>query len=239
MVKAYAYEKQLKEKSSEFISALCKKNIIADIMEDSLREYSIKLDVKDFGTVNLYYKPTMDSYSVSLHEIRNKEKSEFIQKIWNGLNGIADEEIYKNKGYEIDVDGSYQKGLTSYGIAIRKNGKLINELSGLLDKSEVQGSHQIAGEIKAVTESIKWCRENGVNEVTIYYDYKGLEKWANGLWKTKKPVSKNYADFMRGDNIKIHWVKIQSHTGKKWNEYADRLASIVILKSIKKTTVNF
>jgi ribonuclease H-related protein len=233
MAKSYLYEKQLKEKSSGFISILCKNNILADIAEDSLREYSIKLEVKDFGTVNLYYKPTQDTYSISLHEIRNKEKSEIIRKIWNGLNGVADEEVYKNTGYEIDVDGSYQKGVTSYGVAVRKNGKLIAELSGILDTAEVHGSHQVAGEIKAVKKSVNWCRENGVNEVTIYYDYKGLEKWAKGHWKTKKPVSKDYADFMKADNIIIHWVKIQSHTGKKWNEYADRLASSAIMKFLK------
>jgi ribonuclease HI len=229
----YKYEKQLKEKSSEFISGLCEKNLFADVVEDSLREYSVKILIRKFGIVNLYYKPTQDTYSISIHEIKNKDKSSVIQKIWNELNSIEDEAIYKNKGWEIDVDGSYRKGMTSYGAVIRKDGIVKDELSGILDISEVQGSHQIAGEIKAVTESIKWCRENNVKEVTVYYDYKGLEKWAMGHWKTKKQVSKEYADFMREDSIKIHWIKIQSHTGKKWNEYADNLAAGAIIRFLK------
>jgi len=233
-IKKYPYERQLKEKSSEFINRLCDKNILADIMPESLRDYSVKLRVQDFGIVNLYYKPTQDKYSIALHEIKEEKKSAGLQKYWNELNGISGDDVYKNKGYEIDVDGSYQKGITSYGVVIRKNGKLLKELSGILDKSEVHGSHQVAGEIKAVTQAVNWCRENEINQVTIFYDYKGLEKWARGQWKTKKTVSKNYADFMREDDIKIHWVKIQSHTGKKWNEHADALAANAIKKNTGK-----
>jgi len=229
MKKKYPYERQLKEKSSEFINILCKKNICADIIPDSLRDYSVKIKINDFGAVNLYYKPTQDTYSVLFQEIKDEEKSVLLQKFWNELHEITDCEIYKNKGYEIDVDGSFQNGIASYGVVIRKNGKIIEELSGILDESEVQGSYQIAGEIKAVTESINWCRENKINEVIIYYDYKGLEKWAKGLWKTKKSVSKNYFDFMKEEKIKINWVKIKSHTGKKWNEYADKLAARAIV----------
>jgi ribonuclease HI len=225
--KKHPYEKQLKEKSCKFISLLCNKNILADIIPESIREYSIKIKAKDFGIVNLYYKPTQDSYLITLQEVKNNPQ--VLQKLWNELNGIKEENIYMDKGYEIDVDGSYRKGITSYGVVIRKDGKVIKELSGMLDPSEVRGSHQVAGEIKAVTEAVTWCKRNRVNEVIVYYDYKGLEKWARGQWKTKKAVSKDYADFMKIENIKIHWVKIESHTGKKWNEYADRLA----LKAIK------
>jgi ribonuclease H-related protein len=224
--KNYKYEKQLKEKSEEFVSKLSGENICADVVSDSLREYSIKIKVNDFGVANLYYKPTQNIFTITLQEIKND--AAVIQKYWNELNNIKEEEIYKNIGYEIDVDGSYRNGVTSYGVVIRKDGKTINEISGTLNHSEVKGSYQIAGEIKAVTEAINWCRKNKINDITIYYDYKGLEKWARGLWKTKKEISKDYANFMKADNMNIHWVKIESHTGKKWNEYADKLATKAI-----------
>lgn len=233
MGKLYTYENQLKEKSEEFISKLCEENIFADILEDSLREYSIKISANDYGIINLYYKPTQDSYSISLHEIKKKEKCVLINKLWDETDGMKKKETYKNIGYEIDVDGSYQNGITSYGAVIRKDGEIIKELSGILSIFEVQGSHQVAGEIKAVTESVNWCRKNELKEVTIYYDYKGLEKWASGHWKTKKQISKDYADFMSENGIKIYWVKIKSHTGKKWNEYADKLASDAITDYLK------
>jgi ribonuclease HI len=230
----YPYEKQIIGKSSEFISKLSDKNILADIIPDSLREYSTKIKVNDYGIINLYYKPTQDTYTVTFREINDKEKSLVLQNYWNELNGISNEEIYKNKGFEIDVDGSYKNRITSYGAVIRKDGEIIKELSGIIDESVVYNSHQVAGEIKAVTESIEWCRKNKINDVTIYYDYKGLEKWAKGQWKTKKSVSKDYADFMKNDNIKIHWVKIKSHTGKKWNEYVDMLAAKAIEEYLRK-----
>lgn len=213
---------------------LSEKNILADIIPDSLREYSIKIKVNDFGIVNLYFKPTQGKFSITLQEVKNDGDVLIIQNYWNKLNGIKEEETYKNKGYEIDVDGSYRNWITSYGIVIRKEGNVIKEISGIVDSAQVKGSHQIAGEIKAVTEAIKWCRKNKIHEVTIYYDYKGLEKWAKGLWKTKKVISKEYADFMKVDNVEIKWVKIKSHSGKKWNEYADRLA----IKAIKEKNKN-
>lgn len=231
--KKFPYEKQLKNKSSEYINGLSDNNILADIVPDSIREYSVKIGVNDFGVVNLYYKPTQDKFKITLQEIGIKNKAEILLKHWNELNGIEEEEIYKNKGYEIDTDGSFREGITSYGVVIRKDGNIIKEISGILDSDEVRGSHQVAGEIRAVTEAIGWCRENDIREVTIYYDYKGLEKWAMGLWKTKKSVSREYADFMRIDKIKIKWVKVESHTGKKWNEYADKLAEKAIRKRNK------
>ncbi|MBI5402105.1 MAG: reverse transcriptase-like protein [Ignavibacteriae bacterium] len=223
--KEYKYEYKLKEKSSEFISHLSGKNILADIISGSVREYSVKLKAIDIGVINLYYSPNQDAYKITLQEIPDEGDKLIIQNCWNELHGIKEEIIYKDKGIEIDVDGSYRKGVTSYGAVIRKNGKIISELSGIVEAPLVKGSHQIAGEIKAVTESINWCNENGVKEVTIYYDYKGLEKWASGKWKTKKAVSQEYYGFMKNNSLKIHWVKIESHTGKKWNEYADRLAA--------------
>lgn len=232
--KEYKYEHKLKEKSSEFISHLCEKNIPADIVPDSFREYSVKLKANDIGVINLYYSPTQDGFKITLQEIKEEGDRLIIQSYWNEMHGIKEEiEIYKNKGFEIDVDGSYRNGVTSFGSVIRKNGKIIAELKGIVEAPLVKGSHQIAGEIKAVTESVEWCKENGVKEVTIYYDYKGLEKWASGKWKTKKSISQKYYSFMKRNNIKIHWVKIESHTGKKWNEYADRLAARAIAERKK------
>lgn len=231
--KKFPFEKQLKDKSSEYINKLSESNILAGVVPDSIREYSVKIGVNDFGVVNLYYKPTQDKFKITLQEIGIKKKAEILLKYWNELNGIEEEEIYKNKGYEIDVDGSFREGITSYGVVIRKDGNIIKEISGTLDSDEARGSHQVAGEIRAVTEAIGWCRENDIRDVTIYYDYKGLEKWARGLWKTKKNITRRYSDFMKTDDIKIHWVKIKSHTGKKWNEYADKLAEKAVRKRNK------
>jgi ribonuclease HI len=218
------YESQLKNKAGEFISFLSNQNILADIIPDSLRDYSVKIEIKDTGTISLFYSPNKNSFKITLQEVRKRSLIREIESYWNEFSGNEVKEYYKDKGIEIDVDGSYQDGVTTFGCVIRKNGKIINEISGVVDNVEVDGSHQVAGEIKAVTESVKWCIENSIKDVTIYHDYNGLEMWAKGIWKTKKQVSKNYSEFMRIANIRINWVKIESHTGVKWNEYADKLA---------------
>jgi len=126
--------------------------------------------------------------------------------------------------YEIYVDGSYISGATGYGAVVLKNGDVLDELSGPVDASEVSGTRQVAGELVAVKEALNWCRENSVDEVSIYFDYLGIEKWATGQWKTNQPLTREYARFVIGCPIKIRWHKVNSHTGDRWNDRADALA---------------
>lgn len=126
--------------------------------------------------------------------------------------------------YEIYVDGSFINGATGYGAVILKDGEVVDELSGTVDVSEVNNTRQIAGELMAVREALNWCREHSINEVSIYYDYLGIEKWATGKWKTNQPLTQEYARFVRECPIRIRWHKVDSHTGNRWNDRADALA---------------
>ena len=62
-------------------------------------------------------------------------------------------------------------------------------------------------------------------------DYNGLSKWVTGEWKTTKPYTKAYADWMRPfytlGIIDFKWVK--GHTGNEGNEIADGLAKEAIV----------
>ena len=127
-------------------------------------------------------------------------------------------------GYEVYADGSYLGGVTGYGAVILKDGKVIAELSGSVPTSEVGGTHQVAGELAAVKESLKWCQEHSIDEVSIYYDYLGIEKWATGRYKANQPLTQEYARFVRECGIRIHWHKVAAHSGNRWNERADVLA---------------
>jgi ribonuclease HI len=122
------------------------------------------------------------------------------------------------------VDGSFIDGATGYGAVILKHGTVVDELSGAVDASEVNGTRQVAGELAGVKEALKWCLRHSVNEVAIYYDYLGIEKWARGQWKTNQPLTKAYARFVSDCPIKIQWRKVDSHTGNRWNDRADALA---------------
>jgi len=126
---------------------------------------------------------------------------------------------------QIYVDGSFSNGSTGYGIVILKDGEVIEELFGLVPAEFVSGTHQIAGELYAVTKAIQWCQRNSVREMDVFYDYDGIEKWASGEWKTKKHLTRSYAELIRNSGININWHKVDSHTGDRWNERADGLAS--------------
>ncbi len=129
----------------------------------------------------------------------------------------------KNR-YEIYVDGSFINGATGYGAVVLKDGEVVDELAGAVAASEVNDTRQVAGELVAVKEALKWCREHSVGEVSIYYDYLGIEKWATRQWKTKQPLTKEYALFVSECPVTVHWHKVDSHTGNRWNDRADALA---------------
>lgn len=135
-----------------------------------------------------------------------------------------DNSVVDKHKYEIYVDGSFINGATGYGAVILKNGKVVDELSGLVQSSEVSGTRQVAGELIAAKESLKWCLTHSVTEVSIYFDYLGIQKWATGEWKTNQPLTKQYARFVAECPIKIRWHKVASHTGDRWNDRADALA---------------
>lgn len=132
------------------------------------------------------------------------------------------------KKIEAYVDGSYREGKVGWGAVIVKDDELYGELSGLLDEEEVQGTRQVAGELKAVKEVIFWCKEQKVKEIYIYYDYTGIKEWITGAWKAKNSVTQDYRDYVRASGINIYWVKVKSHSGNRYNDKADKLAREII-----------
>ncbi len=129
---------------------------------------------------------------------------------------------------EAYVDGSWMAGRVGWATVILKKGVLYGEFSGALDDDEVQGTRQVAGELKAVEQTLFWCVEQDVKEITIYYDYAGVKEWVTGGWKAKMPLTQKYRDYVRTLKVKINWVKVKSHSGIKYNEMADKLAKKII-----------
>ena len=82
------------------------------------------------------------------------------------------------------------------------------------------------GAIKAVEYAMK----NKYKEVTICYDYQGIECWALGTWKRNKTLTQKYNEFMKESmkEIKVNFLKIKGHSGNKFNDMADRLAKAAL-----------
>jgi ribonuclease HI len=224
------YRKELEETAWLLVEKLLLAGFPATVDDDSFRDYSVKIEVEGRGGINLYYSPKKKTFKITFHEIKDKTVVKEIKRILElDLSKVNSVGTYTNKGYEVDVDGSCFNDTTSYAAIVRKDGKVIKEISGLVNTDKIKSSRQITGEIKAVIEAVKFCNANGIEEIRLYYDYNGLKYWALGQWKANLISTKYYRDFMKKQKIKIEWVKISSHTGVYWNEQVDILAKSVIL----------
>lgn len=168
-----------------------------------------------------------------------KEAEEFI----NGVENISEENKNQSKHststpnhkqalasdtIEAYVDGSFQKSTNrySFGVAIIKEGKVIETLQRAGDNPKYQDSWQIAGEVFGTLHAIHWAIKNQYKKIIVYYDYMGIERWALGEWRTNKPVSIDYAETYKklAQKINVEFVKVKAHSGIEFNELADQLA---------------
>ena len=228
---AYKFEDELWERARRFVEALAEAGIEAAIVPGSFRDYTVKVSVsrsgRALGCVNLYYSPKKDQFSLKTHELGDKTIVPDLEACWERLAQSGQLAAVPNRdtaGCRAYVDGSYLDGGIGYGVVILQEGSPIAELSGPVEDETLQGMRQVGGELQAVCKMVEWCRANGIRDVTIYYDYEGIEKWATGAWQGNNPATRAYAAQMSSPPIAIRWQKVQSHSGDRWNEQADELA---------------
>ncbi|MBO5087974.1 MAG: ribonuclease H family protein [Lachnospiraceae bacterium] len=125
------------------------------------------------------------------------------------------------------VDGSYDHSQLryAYGCVLVLPEEEVT-LNGSDNHEDYVSMRNVAGEIMGSEQAVLWALEHGYKKVTIYYDYEGIEKWANGIWKANKPGTQRYKTFIqeKRQDIEISFQKVAAHTGVKYNEMADQLA---------------
>ena len=126
--------------------------------------------------------------------------------------------------YEIYVDGSYQNSRYSWGFVVMKNDEIIHEDCGLGTNEQAALSRNVAGELEAVINAVKWTQNNKIEHFYIYHDYIGISEWALGRWRTNNNLTKNYASFIKEYLPYITFIKVAGHSGIRGNEIADQLA---------------
>ncbi len=125
------------------------------------------------------------------------------------------------------VDGSYniQERRFGCGVVIFYGGKEFT-FRRAFDNSSLTQMRNVAGEIEGAKLAMQWCIDNNIEEIDIYYDYEGIEKWCTGEWKTNKDGTIAYKKFYDSikNNLKVSFNKVKGHSGNHFNDMADTLA---------------
>lgn len=124
------------------------------------------------------------------------------------------------------VDGSYSKDKTfSYGYVIIYRDEMITG-SKRFNNPEYANFRNVAGEVLGAMAAIDKCIGLGIKKIYLHHDYTGIRHWALKEWKANNELTQNYRDYFAKikDQIEVTFVKVDAHTGVKYNEMVDQLA---------------
>lgn len=188
---------------------------------------------KSFKTMNEAYdymgivNDTQHNNNSKVSVANNTQESKELNMCTNyDVIDISMKECITNTPYAF-VDGSYnaRNNVYGYGGFLIANGKKYI-LSGHGSEPDMASMRNVAGEVLGSEAAIRKALELGLKEITIYYDYAGIEMWALGNWKRNKKGTIAYYEFVNSirHDISIYFVKVKGHSGIEGNEEADILA---------------
>lgn len=138
---------------------------------------------------------------------------------------------------KVYVDGSFNPATYNWGagsIIIDENNRTLDEI---IDSDfDHYGSRQIVGECFSTTNALKKVYEEydltSVDEIEIYYDYAGIEKWATRQWQASSDIAIEYVQKVRSlirellvdKDVEVTFHKVKAHSDDEFNDRADRLA---------------
>lgn len=167
-------------------------------------------------------KKNVDGFSGAQYK-SFKTKEEALAYIGDG----NEVKIDNTNGVIAYVDGSYNIATKefSYGMVILRDSNEYT-FNKKFDDKDLASMRNVAGEIKGAQAAMAYAVEEGLKEITIYYDYAGIAFWCLGDWKANKEGTiayKEYYDSIK-ELVKVNFVKVKGHSGDKYNDMADALA---------------
>lgn len=141
-------------------------------------------------------------------------------------------DTYPNDWFCAYVDGSYNDTTGKYGYAavIVKDNVIVHIENGEAADNSKKEIRQIAGELIAAIKSLKYAIDNNIDSIIVFHDYVGVCYHATGFWERKEPSSADYYNeynnLVNENNLKVLFVKVDSHTGDLFNELADEFAKV-------------
>ena len=141
------------------------------------------------------------------------------------------ENIEEVDGVYAYIDGSFDRinGIYGSGVVIVDGDKKY-EFKHAGNREEYAQLHNVAGELEAAKFVMWYAVDKKIKEITLFYDYQGIEAWATGDWQANLPYTQNYVKFYNKIKtvVKVNFVKVKAHTGVELNEVVDKLAKDAI-----------
>ena len=129
------------------------------------------------------------------------------------------------------IDGSFDRvqGIYGSGVVIVDVDKKY-EFKHAGNREDYAQLHNVAGELEAAKYVMWYAVDRKIKEITLFYDYKGIESWATGDWQANLPYTQDYVKFYNKVKsvVKVNFVKVKAHTGVELNEVVDKLAKDAI-----------
>lgn len=129
------------------------------------------------------------------------------------------------------IDGSFDRvnGIYGSGVVIVDGDKKY-EFKHAGNREDYAQLHNVAGELEAAKYVMWYAVDKKIKEITLFYDYQGIEAWAVGDWKANLSYTQDYVEFYNKVKavVKVNFVKVKAHTGIELNEVVDKLAKDAI-----------
>ena len=155
---------------------------------------------------------------------RNEEKIENIEEV---------------DGVYAYIDGSFDRinGIYGSGVVIVDGDKKY-EYKHAGNREDYAQLHNVAGELEAAKFVMWYAVDKKIREITLFYDYQGIEAWATGSWEANLTYTQDYVKFYNKvkERVKVNFVKVKAHTGVELNELVDKLAKEAIEQFKKENT---